>query len=244
MKIAAISDVHGNLAALEAVLADIGTRDVDQIVNLGDILSGGLHPARTADRLISLNLQTIRGNHERQLLTLTADQMGLSDRHALASLRSGHIEWLRGLPVTLRLFDAVLLVHGTPDSDLVYLLETVTADGLRPATEAEIAARVGGTDAAVILCGHTHIARAVRLCGGRLIVNPGSVGLPAYDDNQPYPHLVESGSPHARYAIVSLVAGEWSAELIKVVYDWEVAAQEAEANGRMDWGRALRTGKV
>lgn len=242
MKIAVISDIHGNLAALDAVLADIARRGVNQIVNLGDILSGGLHPRETADRLMSLAFPTIRGNHERQVLTLAFDQMGLSDRHAAATLRPDQIQWIESLPETLRLSRAVLLVHGTPDSDLNYFLETVTEEGLRAATLAEVQERVGFTDATVILCGHTHLARVVRLADGRLIVNPGSVGLPAYDDDQPYPHIVENGSPHARYAIVAEVDGMWSAELIAVGYDWEAAARDADRNNRPDWARALRTG--
>ena len=70
MKLAVISDIHGNLTALEAVLADIATQGVDQTVNLGDILSGPLQPAETADLLMARNFTTIRGNHERQVLAL------------------------------------------------------------------------------------------------------------------------------------------------------------------------------
>jgi predicted phosphodiesterase len=244
MKIAAISDIHGNLAALDAVLADAAACRVDAIVNLGDILSGGLFPRQTADRLIPLALPTIRGNHERQLLTLAPAAMGLSDRHAAACLRPDQIAWIAGLPETLRLSDDVLLVHGTPDSDLDYFLETVTETGLRSATRAEVAGRAGAARAAVILCGHTHLAGTMRLDDGRLIVNPGSVGLPAYADGHPFAHVVESGSPHARYAIVTQVDGGWSADLRAVEYDWEQAARDAEANHRPDWARALRTGRV
>ncbi|MGY4395465.1 putative phosphoesterase [Sphingomonas sp. UYAg733] len=244
MKIAVLSDIHGNLAALDAVLADIARRGIDDVVNLGDILSGGLEPMETANRLIPMNLPTIRGNHERQMLTVQSGQTGLSDAHALATLRPDHLTWVRALPETLRLSDDVLMVHGTPDSDLEYFLETVTPEGLRPATEAEVEERAGSVAAAVILCGHTHIARIFRRRDGRLIINPGSVGLPAYDDDRPYPHVAESGSPHARYAIVENVGGAWAAELIQVTYDWEAAARRAEVNGRLDWARALRTGKV
>ena len=74
MKVAAISDIHGNLPALDAVLADIATQSVDVIVNLGDILSGPLWGAATADRLMPLELPTIAGNHERQLLTLPRER--------------------------------------------------------------------------------------------------------------------------------------------------------------------------
>lgn len=72
MKIAIISDIHGNLLALQAVLADIARQDVDQTVNLGDSLSGLLQPAQTADLLMAQSFPTIKGNHERQLLAARA----------------------------------------------------------------------------------------------------------------------------------------------------------------------------
>jgi putative phosphoesterase len=244
MKLAVISDIHGNIAALDAVLADAAARQVDQIVNLGDICSGGLFPEETADRLMSLNLPTIRGNHERQLLDRASECLGLSDRHALDTLRPEQLSWLAALPSTLRLSDNVLLVHGTPNSDLIYFLETVTEDGIRAATTAEVEQRLGDTKASVILCGHTHLQRLVTLENGTMIVNPGSVGLPAYEDTLPYPHRVESGSPRARYAILSDEDDGWAADLLCVDYDWEQAARDAEANGRPDWSRALRTGRI
>jgi predicted phosphodiesterase len=244
LRIAALSDIHGNLAALDAVLADIADRDVDQIVNLGDILSGALFPRETADRLMALSLPTICGNHERQVLTDGPEQMSLSDRHAVATLRPDQLRWIASLPATLRLTDDVLLVHGTPDSDLIYYLETIADDALRAATVTEVLERTGSSDAPLILCGHSHIQHAVQLDDGRLIVNPGSVGLQAYHCEYPSPHVVEMGSPHARYAIVEQRGGAWLAELLAVPYDWQQAAIVAEANGRMDWGRALRTGRV
>lgn len=244
MKIAVISDIHGNVAALDAVLADAERRKVDRIVNLGDICSGGLFPRETADRLMPLDLPTIRGNHERQIFDRAPDRMGLSDRHAAANLRAEQLAWLAALPATLRLSDDVLLVHGTPGDDLTYFMETVTAEGLRTATEAEVAERAGNTDAAVILCGHTHLQRVIKLDDGRLIVNPGSVGLQAFDDDHPYPHIVETGSPHARYAVLSKKAGDWEVALLAVDYDWEQAARDAEANRRDDYARALRTGRI
>lgn len=244
MKIAAISDIHGNIAALDAVLADTARRGVDQIVNLGDIFSGGLFPRETAERLIPLALPTIGGNHERQIIDQQFENMGPSDRHAVTTLLPGHLAWTAGLPSTLRLNDDVLLVHGTPASDLEYFLETVAEGGLRAATPAEVCQRAGDTDAVVLLCGHTHLQGTMVLDDGRLIVNPGSVGLQAYEDNRPFYHRVESGTPHARYAIISNEAGAWTAELVFVDYAWEQAALDAEANGRSDLVRALRTGKV
>lgn len=243
MKMAVISDVHGNIDALDAVLMDASSEGVDLIVNLGDICSGPLFPSETADRLIALNLPTISGNHERQLLTYDFGSMGLSDQYAALTLRADQKEWLKGLPKTLKLSDDVLLVHGTPDSDVGYFLDTVTETGLRPATEDEIMMRAAGCNFELILCGHTHIPRAARL-ENRLLVNPGSVGLQAYQDDRPFPHAVENTSPHARYAIVSKTDTDWSCDQREVAYDWEKAAQIAEARGREDWARALRTGRV
>jgi putative phosphoesterase len=243
VKIAALSDIHGNLAALEAVLEDIRRRGADLMVNLGDILSGPLQCAETADRLMPLRLPTIGGNHERQLLTFELDQMRVSDRFAASVLRPDHRAWIATLPETLRL-DDVLMVHGSPRSDLECFLETVTENGMRNASVAEVEERAGQTDAALILCGHTHVPGAVRLSGGRLVVNPGSVGLQAFEDDYPFPYKVETGSPHARYALLESSRGCWSANLLAVSYDWDSAAALAESRGRSDWGRALRTGRV
>ncbi len=244
MKIAAISDIHGNLEALDAVLADIARHGVDVTVNLGDIVSGHLQPRATAARLMALDLPTIRGNHERQLLGDVA-RMGASDAYAREQLLPAQLAWIAALPASLRLRQDVLLVHGTLTSDLVYFLDSVTPQGSRAATPDEVAERAGAVDAALILCGHTHMPRQLRLADGRLVVNPGSVGLQAYDDEHGYPHVMENGTPHARYAIAEQGAdGAWTAHFHAVEYDWDKAARLALANGRPDWVRPLRTGRV
>jgi putative phosphoesterase len=242
MKIAALSDIHGNLAALDAVLNDAHRHGVDVIVNLGDILSGALYPCQTADRLKPLGLPTIRGNHERQILCGDPSRMGLSDRFAHLALRDDQLAWIRDLPATLRLVEDVLLVHGTPESDLGYFLETVTEQGCRVATYDEVESRAGDTNATLILCGHTHLQRSMRLDDGRLIVNPGSVGLQAYEDSLPFPHRMETGSPHARYALVTRTVSGWDVKFRAVEYDWHEAANVAALNGRPDWEVALRSG--
>lgn len=244
MKLAVISDIHGNLPALDAVLADIQSQGIDQIVNLGDIVSGGLFPAETADRLMPLNMPTIRGNHERQLLEQEASDMSLSDRHAFDRLHAAQWQWLKNLPAELTLHEDILMVHGVPGDDLIYLLEEVTAAGVQPSSEARVLSLVADRNASLILCGHTHIPRKLRLADGRLIVNPGSVGLQAYDDDTPCSHVMESGSPHARYAIVERQNGEWNVEFKAIDYDWESAALVAIKNDRPDWLNALRTGRM
>lgn len=251
MRLALISDIHGNLPALEAVLDDIASACVDATINLGDILSGPLWPVETAERLMALGLPTIRGNHERQVLR-PLDGMGASDRYAAERIGPAHRDWLASLPATLRWADDELLCcHGTPTSDLQYFLETVTSDygthgsrGVRAALHAEVGERSGGVAAAVIACGHTHQPRTMQLDDGRLVVNPGSVGLPAYDDSHPHFHVAETGTPHARYAVIEKSPQGWSVQLRAVAYDWEAAARQAEANGRGDWADALRTGRV
>jgi len=256
MRFAAVSDIHGNLPALEAVLADIASAQVDLTVNLGDILSGPLWVADTAERLMALNLPTIRGNHERQVLTPPREALGAADAFAAAQLGPTQLDWLAALPAALQLGDEVFCCHGTPASDLEYFLETVVAPGyagsgapgVRAATPAEAAQRAGdamrGVPHALILCGHTHRPRAMQLADGRLVVNPGSVGLQAYDDEHPCPHVIENATPHARYALFTRLGAGWQVELRCVPYDWEAAARRAEDNHRPDWADALRTGFV
>ena len=86
----------------------------------------------------------------------------------------------------------------------------------------------------------------MRTASSLLIVNPGSVGLPAYDDNHPLPqshdHRIENGSPDARYAVVERVGDQWRCERISVPYDFEPMAALAGRHGRRDWAHAIRTG--
>ncbi|HTB96262.1 MAG TPA: metallophosphoesterase family protein [Terracidiphilus sp.] len=241
MRIAVLADIHGNLGALDAVLADIELRHVDLTVNLGDTVSGPLQPSETADRLMPLEFPTVSGNHERQLLTLDRERMGASDLFAAARLKPDHWNWLI-FPRIAKPAEGVYLCHGTPDNDVDYLLETLDESGCRPASRIEVMERLAGCPSSLILCGHTHLPRCVQLADGRTVLNPGCVGLQAYHANWPQPHVIESGSPLARYAIAEESAKAWLIEWIQVEYDWEAAARLAEANGRPDWAKALRTG--
>lgn len=242
MRIAVLADIHGNLRALEAVRADLARRSPDVVVNLGDHVSGPLQAAATADLLMHESYVTIHGNHDRQLLDRPLEKMGPSDRAAHAQLSGRHLEWLAGLPASHILDGNILLCHGTPRDDLEYLLEEVEGDRVVQASPERIRGRLGQVSASLILCGHTHIPRIVSLPGGRWIVNPGSVGLPAYDDTAPRLHYVEAGSPHARCAVIDWTPKTMRAEFIAVEYDWDAASREAAEAGRPDWACALATG--
>lgn len=239
MRWAVVSDIHGNLPALEAVLHDARGR-ADAWLNLGDIVAGPLWPRETAALLMSFDWPTIAGNHERQMLQHPRARMGASDAFAADALQPAQKRWLASLPARLQPAPGLAAVHAAPGNDVLCLLETVDPGGIREATDDEIAARLAGETSALLLCGHTHLPRSRRVAGVH-VVNPGSVGLPAYDHDWPYAHVVENGSPDARYAIVG---DDGTVELRAVPYDHETAARRAEANGRGDWADALRTGRV
>lgn len=232
MKIAVISDIHGNRLALEAVLDDISRHKVDGIFNLGDLVSGPLEPSWVADILIDIDIPTIRGNHERELIEKAPDALGKVDRFAQSQMEARHRGWINALPPTLAILDDIFLCHGTPTSDSDPWLDAWW-DGRTVTTpdESTVAAKAEGFDYPVILCGHTHIPRAVRLRDGRLIVNPGAVGL-----------QVNHGSPDARYATIELRDGKYYPSFHAVPYDHFAAARLAEANGFPQWREALVTG--
>jgi putative phosphoesterase len=242
MRIAVVADIHGNVRALRAVMDDIKTISPDTVVNLGDCASGPLEAGETIDVLMSLAWTTIRGNHDRQLIDRPVEEMGGSDKLASGELKNHHQAWLSALEPTATVED-ILLCHGTPDNDLNYLTDTVEPDGhVRLATQAEVARRLDGASERVVLCGHTHVPRLVRLDDGRVVINPGSVGLGAYTDIEPVKHHMEVGAPHARYAVLDRSKAGWQVTFRVVPYDWDAAAARAASKGREDWARWLRTG--
>lgn len=243
MRIAVLADIHGNLLALEAVLADLDSHAPDVVVNLGDHVSGPLQAALTADLLLSRrDWVHIRGNHDRQLIEQEPGSMGLSDRAAHQQLSAAHEAWLHSLSPTAVVAEDVLLCHGTPERDFDYLLEDVSATGVSLASCEEIRSRVGAIEGA-ILCGHSHVPRFVRLEDGTVVLNPGSVGLQAYcDSDHRFPHAIETGSPHARYALLDRAGHGWRATFRAVGYDWGAAARLASTGNRPDWAHALLTG--
>ena len=237
---AILSDIHGNLPALEAVVVDAEAQGCDAFVNLGDTLSGPLWPAETADYLMARNWPTIAGNHERQVLTQPIDRMNDSDLFTRKRLNIEQMAWIGNQPATMELTPDIFLCHGIPRSDLIHFLYSVDVSGLHDASEAEIAERAGDRTERLILCGHSHVPGERRFGQGQRVVNPGSVGLQAFHDDHPLPYTVSVGDPKGRYAIVE----DDVVRFRQVDYDHKAAAAKAEREGRMDWGIGLRLGKM
>lgn len=245
MTFAIIADIHGNSAALAAVLDDMDTLGVTDAVNLGDHFSGPLDAAGTADMLIPRGFPSIRGNHDRWLIETDPAEMNESDKVAHAQLTPRDLDWLRAQPAAMTFLDDVYLCHGTPTSDTTYWLEEVHSDAhVTTAPIARIETDAAGIDASLILCGHTHIARIVRLSDGRLIVNPGSVGCPGYGNDIPVQHVMQVGHPLACYAIAARSADEWRITFRQVPYERTGMIALARERGRTEWARALETGWV
>ncbi|MUM77518.1 metallophosphoesterase [Pseudodesulfovibrio sp. F-1] len=249
--VAVLADIHGNADALRAVLADAARRGATRFINLGDSFYGPLEPAATWQLLRDTPMDTVLGNQDRVLLDPASPMAGLPGfRAAREGLGLEGLQWLAGLPATRTVDGALFLCHGTPKSDTAYLLEDVTSGRPQPrpceAVEEDLAEVPTGCP--VVLAGHSHFP-GVAVCGRFTVVNPGSVGLPAYADDTP-PHAMAAGSPHARYALLTPpsrpnapLSAPWTVELMAVDYDWDRAARLAEANGRPDWARWLATGQ-
>lgn len=156
MRIAALHDVHGNLPALEAVLAEVDEVGVDAIVCGGDVAAGPM-PAACVARLREVGAHFLRGNADREHSEWLRTQLSSAER-----------DFLSALPTTV-LLDGVLFCHGTPRSD-EEIVTRVTPDDVL----AEILADVGQS---LVVGGHTHV-QFDRRCGRHRFVNAGSVGMP------------------------------------------------------------------
>lgn len=172
MRVAAISDIHGNLPALEAVLADIDAEDVDEIVVAGDTAHGPW-PAEVVDLLAERGARCVRGNADREVIE-RSDRYGPLAPWSAERMGDRRLAIAASWPLTSELdvdgIGRVLLCHSTPDSDdPIYT---------RITPEDELQALFVGVDAQVVLCGHTHIQYDRALASGLRIVNPGSVGMP------------------------------------------------------------------
>lgn len=179
MRIGLISDIHGNLVALEAVLADLADQAVDQIMCLGDVAATGPQPHQTIKRLQSLGCRVVMGNADEWLLdpqpaTSTEHEPHIAiDSWCIEQLSADDLAFLRIFEPTIALplspTATLRCVHGSPRST-IEPIESTTPDEQLAAILEEQAARV-------IARGHTHV-QMLRRFRDKLLVNPGSVGLP------------------------------------------------------------------
>jgi predicted phosphodiesterase len=227
VRIALISDQHGNDVAFQAALADVERLGVDEAVCLGDVVQGGTQPAQTLDRLAALGCETVLGNADAFLLEVPTDsQEEVTERQlevrdwTLSQLSPAHVEQIRSFtPVVRRELDGVALLffHGSPASYKDVLLPELGGEALEPFL---------GHDAALLSGGHTHLQWTRRI-GDALYVNPGSVGL-SYD-RHPDPPVLRA---LAEWALVTVENGAVAAEFRQVPYSVEDFRAAAEQSGR------------
>ncbi len=172
MRVAAISDIHGNLPALEAVLAEIEREEVDAIVVAGDTISGPW-PVEVFDLVVRHEPTIVRGNADRIVIERD-DQYGPLAIWCADRLGAGRLEAASGWPLTQELaldgLGRVLVCHSTPVSDDPIYTRLTPDD--------ELVALLGPVEADVLVCGHTHMQVDRTLASGLRVVNPGSVGMP------------------------------------------------------------------
>ena len=188
MRVAALYDIHGNLPALDAVLAEV---DADVIVVGGDTVMG-LSPGDTLERLRSLpgDVRFIRGNADRMVYD---DKPGVAPPEAVEYARSRlsaeQVEFLRTLPLTVSV-GRVLFCHATPRNDEEIFTKI--------SPEERWAEALAGVDAEVVVCGHTHVQFDRRIGDVRL-VNAGSVGMPYEHEPGAYWALLDGTDVELRH---------------------------------------------
>ena len=241
--VAVLADVHGNLPALEAVLADLAARGIGEVVVAGDLVGFGARPNAVVDRLVALGATLIRGNHEEDYVGGYADPAtrvawrANPERAALCwyldRLGPARTARLTALPDRHWLDPATLVIHGSPRH---------VRDAIRPDTsDHALAAMFAGTPARLTFSGHTP-RPVVRAAPYGRAVNVGSVGDPL------------DGDPRAAYAVATRAAGtpdgDWAVAIVRVAYDVEAAiAAYADGMGAADptflalMARQLRTGR-
>lgn len=238
MRIAVLSDIHGNLPALQAILADIEGKQVDHVFCLGDLVGYGPWPNEVIDLLRQRDITCIQGNYDEsvgeELMSCGCDftdaeaaRLGdISLNWTIDATTEENKAWLRELPQSLTVdlgSCRVLLVHGSPRQNNEYLTFDYPAEQLERFMNED--------DADMLLCGHTHLAFH-RQIGSKHVVNAGSAGKP------------KRGNPNVVYQLLEL--GEQVAvTTVEVAYDYSAASQAIVAAGLPEeFARIVRTGNV
>jgi len=232
-------DIHGNMPALEAVLADMERRGLNPDYCLGDLVGYGVAPNEVIAAIRERDIPTIMGNYD-QGVGISSDDCGCAYKTAAAeALGKRSIAWtnahvtddnkayLRGLlkDIPLEMGDLkVLLVHGSPRKINEYLYED------RPDKSFERI--LDDVEADVLVCGHTHLPYHKVLPSGRHVINAGSVGKPKDNDSR------------ACYIHLSVDGRDVNVDFIRVPYDIEAAAAAIESTEMPDeFAQMLRDGR-
>ena len=227
MRLAFVSDQHGNDIGFRAVVEDLNRIGVDEVVCLGDVVQGGAEPADTLERLRALSCATVLGNADAFLLEIPEDspepvtQRQLEVREwTLSQLSPAHLEQIRSFAPFVRLHAdsaTLLLFHGSPSSYDDVLLPELGTEALAPFLN---------HDATLLAGGHTHLQWS-RAIGDGLYVNPGSVGI-SYDRHVDPPVL----RPLAEWALVTVENGAVGVEFRQVPYSADDVRTAAARSGR------------
>jgi putative phosphoesterase len=242
MRIGVLSDIHGNSRALKSVLSNAEKKGVTRIYDLGDSLYGPLEPMITFEILRQNNILSISGNQDR-LITEPGKQAGNPTLdYVMGQLDEKAMNWLSELPDNRSILKNIFACHGTPQTNNEYLTESITNDHLVVKDFSLILESLQSLKETIFICGHSHIPRVIHI-SGKTIINPGSVGLPAYSDETPVFHKVENLNPNANYCILD-ISSALTIEQISVPYPFEEAAKTADKNNRKDWAKWIRTGRI
>jgi len=191
--VAALCDIHGNLPALDAVLADPAFARADVVVIGGDVAAGPL-PAEVLDRLAQLELpiRWVRGNADREVVASfdrgDTDASVHPDDHTAGRITRAQRDLLAGFEDVVSL-EGALFCHGSPRDDNEIITALTSAERLAPMLD--------GVDEALVVCGHTHHQFELR-AGDQRVVNAGSVGMPYQGDAAAFWLLVEGGEHELR----------------------------------------------
>jgi putative phosphoesterase len=218
MRIALIADIHGNLAALEAVLAEIARAGVDEVVCLGDVAATGPQPREVLSRVRELGCPVVMGNADAELFEpgpppepgTDQAQFAEIDRWAAAQLGAEEVSFVRSFQPTISIpleqGGELLCVHGSPRS----FNDVITAT----TPEAELSPMLGDRPPAIVAGGHTHFPM-LRRYGETLLINPGSVGL-AYAQQGDGRFIVPAV---AEYATLTVANSRREVSFHQVAYD-------------------------
>jgi predicted phosphodiesterase len=198
MRSAVLYDIHGNLTALEAVLAEAEAEGCRQLVVGGDLALFGPDAPDCVDRLRGYGerLHAIKGNTDRYVIAGDGDA-----GHWATQLGPERLRWLDALPQQLALADDdALVVHATPRGDEELLMPDTP--------DAELAEMLAGVEERTLLCGHVHLQYR-RALGGQEVINPGSVGMPLDGDQRAAWAIIDQGQVTLRrsgYDVEAVVA--------------------------------------